>query len=120
MSAVLLAILLPAPQSPPHAVDFARDVQPIFEASCVSCHGPKKRKAGLRLDSLEAVLEGSPGGRVVLPGDSKGSELWSRLTDPDPQERMPQKKPPLQAAEIDTIRRWIDEGAHGSAAPSAA
>ena len=32
------------------AVDFVRDVQPIFEAKCLKCHGAEKQKSGYRLD----------------------------------------------------------------------
>jgi mono/diheme cytochrome c family protein len=32
-------------------VDFARDVQPIFERSCSRCHGATQQSGQLRLDS---------------------------------------------------------------------
>jgi mono/diheme cytochrome c family protein len=32
------------------AVDYARDVQPIFASHCYSCHGPQRALGGLRLD----------------------------------------------------------------------
>ena len=111
-----LLLLVPAQSAPPK-LDFARDVQPILEANCVSCHGPKKHKADLRLDSLEGLLAGTPGEKVVVPGDAKASDLVRRLTEQDPSERMPQKAPPLKAAEIEVIRRWIDEGVGGTASP---
>jgi hypothetical protein len=104
------------PQRAGASVDFARDVQPILEANCVTCHGPKKHKADLRLDSLEGLLAGTPGEKVIVPGSSKASDLFRRVTDEDPSERMPQKGPPLKAAEIEILRRWIDES--GSAPPS--
>ena len=44
--------------SAPAAVDFARDIQPILQTTCVECHGPKKTKAQLRLDSAAGVLKG--------------------------------------------------------------
>jgi mono/diheme cytochrome c family protein len=34
----------------PDAPDYVKDIKPIFERSCVKCHGPEKRKSGLRLD----------------------------------------------------------------------
>jgi cytochrome c553 len=110
----LLASLLPQGGAP---VDFARDIQPIFAAKCVSCHGPKKHKGDLRLDSLERALEGSPGGKVIVRGDANASDLYQRLITADAMDRMPQKEPALPAAEIELIRRWIDGDA--AAAPSA-
>ena len=51
----------PAGQIPPAAtrqVDFAKDIQPIFAKSCVSCHGTEKQKGSYRLDSNAAALKG--------------------------------------------------------------
>src|SRR5206468_12946574 len=56
-------------------VTYAKDIKPIFEKSCMKCHGAEKQKAKLRLDSLEAALKGSENGKVVLPGNSAGSIL---------------------------------------------
>ena len=54
-------LLLPALQDPPAKVDFVRDVQPIFTASCVKCHGAEKPKAQFRLDSRSYALKGGVG-----------------------------------------------------------
>ena len=37
---------------------FEKNIRPVFHAQCMSCHGPEKQKAGLRLDSLGALLRG--------------------------------------------------------------
>src|SRR6516225_5899304 len=47
---------------------FVRDIQPLFEASCVRCHGDNRPKGGLRLDSIEGVLHGGKDGKVLAPG----------------------------------------------------
>ena len=57
-------------------------VAPILDRHCVSCHGPEKQKAKLRLDSFEAVLRGAESGVMVKPGDPRGSELFRRITLP--------------------------------------
>jgi hypothetical protein len=38
-----------------HAIDFDREIRPIFSESCYPCHGPdeNKRKANLRFDRKE-------------------------------------------------------------------
>ena len=89
-------------------------VQPIFTARCVRCHGPEKQKNGLRLDTRSAALEGGIDGPVVIPGDSAKSELVRRILG-ETKPRMPYRQPPLDAAEIATIRAWIDAGAPGPA-----
>jgi mono/diheme cytochrome c family protein len=54
-------------------VDFARDVMPIFQESCVACHGPEHQMAGRRLDRRAAVA-----GNRVRPGSSATSRLYLR------------------------------------------
>src|SRR5687768_5512939 len=51
------------------AVDFARDVRPIFDRHCVRCHGPEKQKSDYRLDRAESALRGGSIGGAVVPGD---------------------------------------------------
>src|SRR5687768_7060997 len=67
-----------ASKIPPPAqrqIDFARDIQPIFERSCLQCHGPEKPKSGFRLDSREAALKGGQNGIAIIGGDSTNSPL---------------------------------------------
>src|ERR1039458_9542737 len=63
------------PASDKTGVTYATDIKPLFEKSCVKCHGAEKPKARLRLDSLEGTLKGGEDGKVVLPGDSANSIL---------------------------------------------
>src|SRR5687768_595774 len=58
-------------------------VAPILDRHCSGCHGETKQKAGLRVDSLEALLRGGEGGAVIKPGDLKGSELVRRINLPE-------------------------------------
>jgi hypothetical protein len=68
-----------APQLPPpstkQGVTYAKDIRPLFEASCFRCHTGDRARAGLQLDSLENVLQGSQNGKVVSAGDSAKSRL---------------------------------------------
>jgi hypothetical protein len=95
----------------PSPVDFARDVRPILAASCDGCHGPTKRKGQLRLDTKAAAMAGGLTGAVIVPGKGKTSLLVQRLRGEGGEERMPEDAPPLTAAQISLIERWIDEGA---------
>jgi len=90
-------------------VDFSRDVRPILSDRCFKCHGPDEaaRQVELRLDRREDA-------DYVLDGDSPAdSELLRRITETDPDERMPPADSglTLNAEEIDTLRRWIEQGA---------
>src|SRR4051812_39413741 len=56
-------------------VDFARDIMPMFEASCIKCHGAEKAKNGFRLDSRARAIAGGDNGIDIIPGDSAKSPL---------------------------------------------
>ena len=96
-------------------LDFNRDIRPILSDNCFNCHGPdeKKRKAKLRLDVRDVAIADRDGVQAIKPKDLKHSELWRRVTTKDADDLMP---PPdsnkkLTAQQIDTLRRWILEGA---------
>jgi mono/diheme cytochrome c family protein len=97
-------------------VDFNRDIRPIFSKACYNCHGPDAahRKAGLRLDERDAASkELETGAKGIVPGKPDESEVYLRITSTDAAERMPPKGsgPELSAAQIETIARWIEQGA---------
>jgi mono/diheme cytochrome c family protein len=96
---------------PVEEVVFTRDVLSVLKATCNSCHGEKKQIAGLRLDSYEAIMKGSAAGEVVVPGKSEESELIGRLRGEGGAAQMPLGFRPLSEEQIQTIERWIDEGA---------
>jgi len=104
-------VALAAPERPAPPVDFNRDVRPILSDRCFACHGPDagKRKAKLRLDQREVALEKG----AIVPGDAEASEMVLRILSEDPEEQMPppETRQPLSAAQKDTLRRWIEEGA---------
>ncbi len=81
---------LPAPAKQ-EGVTYAKDIRPLFEASCLRCHGPEKPKGRLRLDSREGVLKGGEDGKVVVPGQSAKSKLVIAVARLDPETAMPPK-----------------------------
>jgi hypothetical protein len=97
---------------------YAADIKPIFDESCVKCHGAEKPKAKLRLDSKEGALAGSEEGKVIAPGKALESQLLlsvARQGDPDyhmPPANNKAKIPPLTPAQVGLIRAWIDQGAN--------
>lgn len=93
-------------------VDFAKEIHPILEQQCVKCHGTEKQKGKLRLDSREAALKGGKGGPALVPGDSAKSDLFHRVTLPKSDDDfMPAEGEPLPKAQLDLLKKWIDEGA---------
>ena len=95
---------------------FNRDVRPILSKNCYACHGPdaNERKAKLRLDTAEGAAAGGKSGKpAVVPGKISESELWRRIASTDPDEIMPPPEAhrPLNAADRNTIREWIESGA---------
>ncbi len=97
-------------------IDFAKDVKPILSDKCFHCHGPdpKTREGGLRLDTREGALEAlSSGGRAVVPGSLDDSEMAYRIETEFEFDRMPPERSgkSLSSAEVQTLKRWIEEGA---------
>ena len=126
---------LPAP-SKQAGVTFEKDIQPIFKANCYGCHGPNRQSHKIRLDSLDAVLQGGSDGKIVVPGKSAESDLalavcWDTKPDhpmpPQPRPRRggpgtnnaagtppapaPAPAKPLTTEQVSLIRAWIDQGA---------
>ncbi|MBZ0258869.1 PSD1 and planctomycete cytochrome C domain-containing protein, partial [bacterium] len=93
------------------AVDFVRDIQPIFESRCVMCHGDKSQKASLRLDQKAAALKGGGTGRAIIPGDGAESPLLQMVAGVGDRPRMPIGGEPLSQEQIALLRAWIDQGA---------
>jgi hypothetical protein len=114
----LALVLLPSLAAVPlHAeVSFSREVLPILSENCLSCHGQDEghRKADLRLDTQEGARRVKDGVAAVVPGKPEASELLKRIVTTDADELMPppkSHKPRLKPEEVDTLRRWISEGA---------
>jgi ankyrin repeat protein len=90
-------------------IDFVRDVQPIFAKYCYDCHGPEKQMNGFRLDRRADARRGGTG--VVIAGTATSSRLYLRLIGSNYGRQMPVEGDRPRPEEIDTIRRWIDQGA---------
>jgi mono/diheme cytochrome c family protein len=75
-------------------VTFDKDILPLFQTSCVRCHGAGRPRGGLRLDSLAATLKGGRDGKMVIPGDSKHSLLVAAAAQIDMKTTMPPKRRP--------------------------
>ena len=80
--------------------------------NCFSCHGEKKQKSHLRLDSLAAALKGGDNGPAIVPGHPEKSELITAVsfTDPDLQMPPPKDKERLSAEQVAVLTEWVKMG----------
>jgi mono/diheme cytochrome c family protein len=99
------------PPAATRPIDFSRDVQPIFEASCWNCHGAKKSESGFRLDNRAAALQGGEHGKDIIPGKSADSLLIHAVSGLHADLKMPKKGEKLTAEQVGVLRAWIDQGA---------
>lgn len=89
--------------------DYAQVIAPILEAHCVECHGAKKVKGKLRMDTLEALKKGGSEGSAFVAGDLKKSLMHVRVTlDPADDEFMPTEGTPLTKEQVQAIALWIE------------
>ncbi|WP_235905641.1 PSD1 and planctomycete cytochrome C domain-containing protein [Tautonia marina] len=88
-------------------------IKPLLRERCYSCHGALKQEAGLRLDTVDLMLQGGDAGPVVVSGSADESELLARVSTDEPFDRMP----PEHEGELFTdeqvvlLRDWILAGA---------
>jgi ankyrin repeat protein len=106
------------------AVDFTRDIRPLFERSCGGCHGGEKPRGGFAIISRESLLKGGASGEpAITPGYSDESTMIQYVTGKIEDLEMPpldrrEKYPALNATEVEVLRAWIDAGAPWAAEPA--
>jgi WD40 repeat protein len=108
----------PTPGSEP-GVSYRRDVAPILKRHCVSCHTKNEPEGGLSLDTVPDFARGGKTGPAYRPGKPDESLVVQMVTGAK-KPVMPHKQPPLSAAKIDVLRRWIVQGAKDDSLPAAA
>ena len=96
-------------EMPDSNVSYSKDIAPIFELKCVSCHGNGRLDAGLDLTDWSRFVDG----RIVVPTAADNSVLvwtieWRAGFPPMPP---PNFSVPLTAEQIRGVKTWIDEGA---------
>lgn len=96
------------------------EVKPIFDATCVKCHNAEKARAGLHMDTLEGILQGSKKRKLVEPNHSADSRLIqivesiaAAAKDPEGKTKALHKRgpTPLTPEQITLLKTWIDQGA---------
>ncbi|MGI8982532.1 MAG: DUF1553 domain-containing protein [Pirellulaceae bacterium] len=105
----VLASVLAFGKSQGADVDFRRDIAPIFEQRCLSCHNGAEKKGKLSLQTEKEALAGGENGAAIEPGKPAGSLLLDYISGDKPE--MPKKGSPLKKEEVALIRDWIAAGA---------
>jgi hypothetical protein len=108
---VLVAAFLRPLRTTAATVDYVRDIKPLLEKRCYSCHSRLKQKSDLRVDAGALIHRGGKNGPIIIPGHAPQSELLKRVMASNEDERMPPEGKPLAAAEVDLLKNWIDAGA---------
>ena len=103
---VLVLLFVPLPRLFGQ-VDFVGDIAPLLQRRCLSCHNEQDRKGDFSLQTAESAREDG----YVVPGDAMASHLLEVISIRDGKSQMPKNSDPLQAEQIQLIRKWIDEGA---------
>src|SRR5712672_1043615 len=108
--AIVLAMSAPSRA----AIDFVRDVKPILEMNCVSCHSGEKAEGGLDLSNRETAFKRGSDSPVIVSFKPEESAVYKLTIVPkDDDTLMPPAKQggPLDKKSIETLRLWISEGA---------
>jgi hypothetical protein len=98
-------------------IDFARQIKPLLERSCVACHSGEKPRGLFRIDGRDAILKGGASGEAaIVPGHSEKSPLIDYVSGNVPDFEMPPKAqrkrfPGLRTDDVALLRAWIDLGA---------
>ena len=94
-------------------VDFSREIKPILEVHCLSCHGAERPKGGLSFTTRAKAIEGGDYGTSLVPGDPSKSPLYTTtLLPPEDDMAMPPKGERLFKEETERLRLWIEQGAN--------
>ena len=87
----------------------AQDARSVLAAKCQMCHNDKSRAGGLSVATIEGIRTGGKRGPAIVPGKASESLLFRLISGGQP--AMPFGGQALNAAEVESIRRWIEQGA---------
>lgn len=94
----------------PDTAYFQQQVLPILQSNCAvsGCHDAISRQNGVQLTDYNKIITTGD----VRAGNPNNSEIWEKINESDPSDRMPPPpRPALSQAQKDIIRKWILQGA---------
>jgi len=109
--AAIAANQVKKPASEP--ISFAKQVRPILQANCMGCHQPAKSRGDFVMTTYEKLLAGGESGEAaIVAKHPEQSKLIADVTPADGKVKMPPEgKKPLSETDVETLRRWVAEGA---------
>src|SRR4051812_7039666 len=105
---LIATVAIPAMAADP--IYYQDNILPLFRDSCLNCHNPDKKKAGLDLSNFQSAIAGSTNGPVINAGDPDGSLLF-RVVSHSEEPNMPPKQDKLADKKLELIKAWIAGGA---------
>ena len=132
VASLTVAALLSACDS---RVSFQRDVNPVLQHNCATCHSPGGvgfKMSGFSVQSYAAVMKGTKYGPIVIPGSSQQSDLvWLLKHGAHPSIDMPKTceqfeqesgkcaiaspfAKRLPDKQVAMISKWVDQGAQNN------
>lgn len=98
----------PEPETPiPDVVSYSKDIQPLWDKDCISCHSPGTTPPDLT--AANSYLALTKNNRYVIPGDALNSILHKSLTGEGAALMPPAQK--WSDSKIELVDKWINDGA---------
>ncbi len=120
VAALQLALVAFMAQSPTEGqpVSFVKEVQPLINVLCVSCHAGGRPAAGLSLETYAGLALGNRKAKGLVPGKPNDSLIYMTLNEIGGVKKMPPRRIAQPTAkEIELIQRWIEQGAKDDTPP---
>jgi len=94
----------------PDTVSYSKDVQPLWDASCTSCHSPSGSAAPdlTKANSYSALLTNN---KYVISGNAAASKLHKSLVGESGTLLMPPPGYNWSASKTALVDKWINDGA---------
>ena len=99
-------------------LDYRKDIAPILRDYCAGCHNDDDYEGALTIETFQSLMEGgeTEDKTIIVPGKPEESYLFQTMIKTEKPAMPPKREPQLSAEDIDLVRQWIAEGAHGPGA----
>ncbi|MDF1845392.1 MAG: hypothetical protein P1U77_28615, partial [Rubripirellula sp.] len=110
---LVFAVKTAAPLSAADPVDYVKDVRPVFDRYCISCHTTEEEQGGLVMETYKALMVGGESGLAVTAGEPNSSRLLQMVRGKLQPVMPPEGEARPTEDEISVIEEWIEQGAPG-------
>ena len=91
-------------------ISYSKDVRPILESRCSTCHMGEFTSKNLHMETYESLMAGSQNGPVIVAGSARESLLAQKISKGE----MPKRGPKLTPEQVQIIIDWINAGAQNN------